>query len=140
MCLQARTAPGSDSVLSPFRSTRCKHSDCYAKLISLGLSSSLIFRDNSFKFSSCRWRCGFQLVLEVHEYERQLLFSHSPLKLEMMIFPANEHTLISTVRKHSWEHKNSVPKSLDNHQFNCPWEALSFILGKPARKRSTYPV
>lgn len=109
-------------------------------LISLGLRSRLIFRDDSFQFFSCRCRCGFQLVLEVYEYERQCLFSHSLLKLEMMIFPVNEHTLISTVRKHSWKHKNSIPKSPENYQFKCPWEALSFILGKPARKRSTYPV
>lgn len=114
MCLQAATGclmglpigfPSFRVMLSPFCSIRCKHSYCCAKLISLGLSSSLIFRGNSLQFFSCRWRCGFQLVLEVHEYERQRLFSHSPLKLEMMIFPANKHTLISTVTKHSWEHR-----------------------------------
>lgn len=57
-----------------------------------------------------------------------------------MIFPVNEHTLVSTVRKCSWEHQNSVPKSSENYQFNCSLEVLSFILGKTARKRGIYPV
>lgn len=56
----------------------------------------MIFRYDLFQFFSCRCRYGFQLVLEVHEYERQWLFSYSPLKLEMMIFPVNEHILVST--------------------------------------------
>lgn len=80
-----------------------------------------------FSFFSCRHGCGFQLVLEVDECERQWLFSHSPLKLEMMIYPVNEHTLVSTDRKHSWGHQNSVPKSSENHKFNFPLEVLSLF-------------